>query len=509
MDPYRTNKMTHAILEVLSNLLQAHVKDPRVGFVTLGGVKLNRDHSVAEVYFSVMGEGADPAQSLEGLKKARGFLQARLSKTLGMRTTPDLRFVYDESLVRGEVLDGLLNELKGKGEFLTEAEKRRQLCLDDLVPPAHLLTALRLARVVWVVPHHNPDPDAMGAALALGQALTAMGRQARVLAYPDPAVGLADLPGHREVLYSDKAPAAFTAEEPDTIVLVDCHRIDRTGPLEETLARCETRLAIDHHLVSGRRAPEPGWIEARACSTCTLIYQVISELAKGDLDAEDLSSESREYLNTEDLPLEDEVLEDLVPEDLDTEDEEGAGPEGDAPFEMTLDMATNLYAGLVNDTGGFRFDNTVPFTFELARRLSAMGVDTAKVASMTLHRYRRTGIELMQRVLATFQWYDQGRILVLHASRAMIEETGGSMTDTEGFVNIATAVDGVRFVVFLKENGDDIWRASLRAREGDVQQVAAKYGGGGHRAAAGCTIEGALADIIDDLVAQLAAMPRA
>ena len=477
MDPYRTNKMTHAILEVLSELLQAHVKDPRVGFVTLGGVKLNRDHSVAEVFFSVMGEGADPAQSLEGLKKAKGFLQSRLGKTLGMRSTPDLRFVYDESLVRGEALDGLLNELKGKGEFLTEAEKRRQLCLDDLVPPAHLLTALRLARVVWVVPHHNPDPDAMGAALALGQALQAMGRQVRVLAYPDPAVGLADLPGYREVLVSDKAAAAFADEAPDTVVLVDCHRIDRTGPLEEVLARCETRLAIDHHLVSGRRAPEPGWVEARSCSTCTLIHQVITELAKGDLDPDV---------------------------------EEGEEPEGDAPFEMSLDMATNLYAGLVNDTGGFRFDNTVPFTFELARRLSARGVDTAKVAAMTLHRYRRAGIELMQRVLATFQWYDQGRILVLNATRAMIEETGGSMTDTEGFVNIATAVDGVRFVVFLKEIGDDTWRASLRVRgEGDVQQVAARYGGGGHRAAAGCTIEGELADIVDDLVAQLAAMPRA
>jgi phosphoesterase RecJ-like protein len=478
VDPYRTNKVTHAILEVLSDLLLQQVKDPRVGFVTLGGVKLNRDHSVAEVYFTVMGEGADPAQSLEGLKKARGFLQSRLGKTLGMRSTPELRFIYDESLTRSEALDGLLNELKGKGEFLTEEQKRRRLCLDDLTPPAHLLTALRLARVVWVVPHHNPDPDAMGSALALGEALSAMGREVRVLGYPDAPVGLVDLPGFGDLLNSDDAPAAFTAAPPDTVVLVDCHRIDRTGPLEETLARCETRLAIDHHLVSGRRAPEPGWIEARSCSTCTLIHQVVSELAKGTIDPEALEGE--------------------------------VDPEDDAPFEMTVTMATNMYAGLVNDTGGFRFDNTAPFSFELARRLSAMGVDTALVAAQTLHRYRRAGIELMQRVLATFQWYDQGRILALHATRQMLAETGGSMTDTEGFVNIATAVDGVRFVIFLKETGDDTWRASLRVRgEGDVQQVAARYGGGGHRAAAGCTIEGELNEVVDDLVAQLAAMPRA
>ncbi len=471
MDPYRTNKMTHAILEVLSELLQSQVKDPRVGFVTLGGVKLNRDHSVAEVFFTVMGEGANPEQSLEGLKKARGFLQGKLAKTLGLRTAPELRFTHDETLERSVALDSVLNELKDKGEFLTEEQKRRRLCLDDLQPPAHLLTALRLAKVVWVVPHHNPDPDAMGSALALGEALAAMGREVRVLGYPDPPVGLLDLPGFGGLLLSDEAPAAFAAQPPDTVVLVDCHRIDRTGPLEETLARCETRLSIDHHLVSGRRAPEPGWLEARSCSTCTLIHQVIVELAKGD---------------------------------------QGEDGEGDPPFELTLTMATNLYAGLVNDTGGFRFDNTAPFSFELARRLSAMGVDTALVAKQTLHRYRRAGIELMQRVLATFTWHDRDRILSLYATRAMLAETGGSMTDTEGFVNIATAVDGVRYVIFLKEIGDDTWRASLRVRgDGDVQQVAARYGGGGHRAAAGCTIEGELEQVLADLVAQLAALPGA
>jgi len=471
VDPYRTNKMTHAILEVLSELLQSQVKDPRVGFVTLGGVKLNRDHSVAEVFFTVMGEGANPEQSLEGLKKARGFLQGKLAKTLGLRTAPELRFTHDETLERSVALDSVLNELKDKGEFLTEEQKRRRLCLDDLQPPAHLLTALRLAKVVWVVPHHNPDPDATGSALALGEALAAMGREVRVLGYPDPPVGLLDLPGFGDLLLSDDAPAAFAAQPPDTVVLVDCHRIDRTGPLEETLARCETRLSIDHHLVSGRRSPEPGWLEARSCSTCTLIHQVIVELAKGDA---------------------------------------GEDGDGDPPFELTHSMATNLYAGLVNDTGGFRFDNTAPFSFELARRLSAMGVDTALVAKQTLHRYRRAGIELMQRVLATFTWHDRDRILSLYATRAMLAETGGSMTDTEGFVNIATAVDGVRYVIFLKEIGDETWRASLRVRgDGDVQQVAARYGGGGHRAAAGCTIEGGLEQVLADLVAQLAALPGA
>jgi phosphoesterase RecJ-like protein len=176
-------------------------------------------------------------------------------------------------------------------------------------------------------------------------------------------------------------------------------------------------------------------------------------------------------------------------------------------------MATNLYAGLINDTGGFRFSNTVPFTFEFARRLSEMGVDTANVASTTLHRYRREGVAMLQRVLTTFEYHADGRVLTLNATDQMVAETDGSMADTEGFVNIATAVDGVCLVAFLKQIGEETWRASLRVcNQGDVQVVAAKYGGGGHKMAAGCTVEGPLEEVtamlVDDLTVALSdAMP--
>ena len=462
MDPYRTNKLNQSILEVLSKLLHVSVKDPRVGFVTLNAVKLNRDHSVAQVYYSVMGDEEDRKKSFRGLKKARGFMQSKLVRTLGMRQAPELRFVYDDSVEKGLEMDDILNDLASKGEFRTEEEKMKQLTLDDLVPPAELIHGLREAKSIWVAPHHNPDPDAIGSALALGEALRGMGREVRVLSYLDPAVGLRDLPGYDRVTTSEEVEKLYAAERPELLVLVDCHRIDRTGPLEDTLGRFDKRFCIDHHLVSGRKAPEPGWVDARACSSCTLIHQVITALGEGD----------------------DEF--------------------GDEPFDLTLDMATNLYAGLINDTGGFRFSNTVPFTFEIARRLSVMGVDTAKVARTTLHRYRQEGVGMLQRVLATFEYHAAGRILTLNATEEMLAETGGSMADTEGFVNIATAVDGVCLVAFLKEIGEETWRASLRVcGQGDVQTVAAGYGGGGHKQAAGCTIEGSLADVTARLVADL------
>ncbi len=463
MDPYRTSKQNQAILEVLSQLIQSSVKDPRVGFVTLNQVKLNRDHSVAEVFFSVMGDEEERANSFKGLKKARGFMQSKLVRTLGMRAAPNLRFVYDDSVAKAIDMGELLDGLKDQGEFLTEDQKKRRLTLDDLEPPAALIQGLRAGTSFWLVPHHNPDPDAMGGVLALGEALRAMGRDVRVLGYCDPPVGLTDLPGFEQVTRCEDALEIFESEKPDTLVLVDCHRIDRCGPLEDILAGFKTRWCVDHHLVSGRKAPEPGWVEARSCSSCTLIHQVIMTLAEGDEDRDD------------------------------------------PPFDLTVDMGTNLYAGLVTDTGGFRFGNTVPFTFEFARRLSELGVDTAAVAAQTLHRHRREGVSMLQRVLATFDYHSDGKILVAHATRTMLEETGAFMADTEGFVNLATAVDGVRFVAFLKELDENVWRASLRVcgPDGDVQTVAARYGGGGHKAAAGCTIEGELSEVVTGLVGDL------
>ncbi len=462
MDPYRTNKLNHSILKVLSDLMQIAVKDPRVGFVTLNQVKLNRDHSVAEVYWSVMGGSEDRETCFAGLKKARGFLQGRLGRTLGMRHAPALHFMYDDSIERAMDIGGLLDGLAKNGEFESPQERMRSMTLDDLTPPAELLDGLRAAKRVWVVPHHNPDPDAIGSALALVEALGNLGKDVRFVGYPEPALGLDELPGYKEVLICDEAEEVFKTEQPDTLVLVDCHRIDRTGSLVDVLDRFDTRLCIDHHLVSGRKSPEPGWVEPRSCSTCTLIHQVVTAL--------------------------------------------GTDPGPDAlPFDLSLDMATNIYAGLINDTGGFRFSNTHPLTFELARILAVCGVDTAWVSRTTMHRYRRPGLTLLEKVLASFEYHHQGRILTAVADQAMLAATGGSLSDTEGFVNIATAVDGVERVAFLKEVTPGTWRVSLRVRGvGDVQTVAARYGGGGHKQASGCTIEGELTEIMAKLVSELA-----
>ena len=461
MDPYKTSRMNHAIRRKLSELLQAAIKDPRLEFVSIGAVDLNRDHSVAKVYYSVLGDDGDKERSLAGLKKARGFLQGRLGRSLRLRQTPELRFVYDRSLDRSLDLEQVLSELEERGEFESENQRRRRLQLEDLVPPRDLLAALHGGKQIWVVPHWNPDPDAVGSALAMAGALRALGKEVLVVSYPEPAVGLVDLPGYDLSVPADEAAHVLQEDPPDTILLVDCHRPDRCGPLADVLSGLPNSWTIDHHLISKRQAPVPGWVEARACSTATLVYRVIEELAAGS-------------------------------------DE---GPS----LQLDLDLATCLYAGLLNDTGGFRFPNTTPLTFELARRLTLLGVDPAAVARQTLHRHRRQGLDLLQRTLATFEYAAEGRILSYCVDQEMLAATGTVLADTEGFINLATAVEGVEYVLFLKELEPEVWRVSLRASGGgDVQTVAARHGGGGHRPAAGCTVPGRREDVLATLVSELA-----
>jgi phosphoesterase RecJ-like protein len=126
------------------------------------------------------------------------------------------------------------------------------------------------------------------------------------------------------------------------------------------------------------------------------------------------------------------------------------------------------------------------------------------VAELTLHLRPRRAVDLMCRVLDTFEYHAGGRILTLHVDQAMLAATGATLSDTEHFTGFATGVDGVRFVVFLKERPDGSWRVSMRATPGgDVQAVAAAYDGGGHKLAAGCTLDGGLAELKAQLVADL------
>jgi len=106
----RMRRVDEALRAVLSDAISRQLKDPRVGFVTVTGVKTSPDLRHARVYVSVLGGEREVQASLEGLRSAHGFLQSRLASELKLKHTPALRFEYDESVVRAMRITRLLDQ---------------------------------------------------------------------------------------------------------------------------------------------------------------------------------------------------------------------------------------------------------------------------------------------------------------------------------------------------------------------------------------------------------------
>jgi ribosome-binding factor A len=109
-------RVDEAVRAVLSDAIATDLQDPRVGFVTVTGVKTSPDLRHARVYVSVLGNDAERSDSLQGLRSAHGFLQARIGSELNLKHTPTLTFEYDESVDRGMRITELLQDDQDRGE---------------------------------------------------------------------------------------------------------------------------------------------------------------------------------------------------------------------------------------------------------------------------------------------------------------------------------------------------------------------------------------------------------
>jgi len=119
----RSEKVAEAIHEEISRLLIKGVKDPRVGFVTVTGVKVTDDLRVATVYFSVIGTDEDRKGAEAGLNSARGFVRREVGKILRMRYVPDIIFKYDESVVYGSHIESILKQIHETDKDNAEEDK--------------------------------------------------------------------------------------------------------------------------------------------------------------------------------------------------------------------------------------------------------------------------------------------------------------------------------------------------------------------------------------------------
>ena len=112
----RSEKVAEAIHEMVSELLIKGLKDPRIGFVTITGVKVTDDLHLATIYFTVIGSEEEKSATGKGLNSARGFIRKEMGRNLRMRYVPDIVFRYDESIEYGNRIESLLKEITVKDD---------------------------------------------------------------------------------------------------------------------------------------------------------------------------------------------------------------------------------------------------------------------------------------------------------------------------------------------------------------------------------------------------------
>jgi phosphoesterase RecJ-like protein len=167
-------------------------------------------------------------------------------------------------------------------------------------------------------------------------------------------------------------------------------------------------------------------------------------------------------------------------------------------------MATNLYVGIMTDTGSFRFANTTERTFSISSDLIGLGANPAQIAQQVYMNYREAKVRLLAKVLATLQIHSSREIAWLVLTDEMLSECGASREDTEGIINHALSISGVNLAAFFREESGGSVRVSLRSKtDYDVARVAQHFGGGGHAKAAGLSTEGPLSQAVGRIVAHL------
>jgi bifunctional oligoribonuclease and PAP phosphatase NrnA len=293
--------------------------------------------------------------------------------------------------------------------------------------------------------HARPDGDAVGSALAFGQVLRAMGKDAEVVLRDGVPRIYQPLPFANTVIAADRINGKYEAA-----IILECDSIQRTR-----LEGLEGRflISIDHH-VSGKPFAHLNWIDPHAVATAEMVYKLARE----------------------------------------------------ARVTITPEMATCLYTAVLTDTGSFMFEGTNEHTFALARELVLAGADPVRCARSIYFGHSTAKMRLLGTALSNLHL--EGALAWIWVTCEQMERIGAKEEDCEGLVNYVLSIQDVEVAIFLRELPDGRFRVSLRSKgQLNVAGVAELFGGGGHVCASGCSVDGPLSMAVAKIVAQLRTHP--
>jgi bifunctional oligoribonuclease and PAP phosphatase NrnA len=299
--------------------------------------------------------------------------------------------------------------------------------------------------------HVAPDGDALGSMLAMHHLCGSVGKRS-IASFPSPFVVAPHytyLPGLDTITSPEHFPL-----EPDVMITFDCGSLARLGDLAGPSKAARELIVLDHH-ISNDRYGTINVIDVDAAATAVVVRELAAELG----------------------------------------------------WELTRDAAMCLYTGLVTDTGRFQYQSTTPAVFGLAEELARFDLPIPSLSRQLFEEHRLDYLRLAGTCLAEAQLDASSGFVMVAVTADDFDRFGVSVDETEGLIDLVRRTKEAEVSAVLKETDDGV-RVSLRSvTDVDVSLVAALFGGGGHRYAAGFTshapietVQASLRDAVADAV---------
>ncbi|MCW3096641.1 MAG: Exopolyphosphatase-related protein [Chthonomonadaceae bacterium] len=311
-------------------------------------------------------------------------------------------------------------------------------------------TAIDAAQKIVLAGHVNPDGDTLGCILALAHVLRTAGKDVTAISTD----GVPDI--YRWMPGTDQIVRGTERRDFDLAIVCDAGALERIGrSVIPAIESAPKLIDIDHHVADGVFG-DIQILDVTAAATAEIVWLLLVALGKrGGRDVADKA------------------------------------------------VAECLMTGLITDTGSFRFLNVTPRTFQLAARLQQLGALPAPITELVFENKSYASVKLLGRAIDSIQRTEDGRVAWAHVRAQDFADLDATDADTEGIVNHVRAVNGVQVGILFREVPGKNVRISLRARDGaDVNRIANAFGGGGHKLAAGCSVEPPLADVERAVVAE-------
>ncbi len=302
-----------------------------------------------------------------------------------------------------------------------------------------LINSIKKAKNILIVCHIRPDGDCLGAGFALTRIAQKLGKTVDFVTDSDKPTSYSFIKDYH--LLNEKKLQKY-----DLAIAVDCADDARLGRYLAPFLSAKYSINIDHHETNNYYGKE-NHVAPEISSTCELVYSLIKD-------------------------------EDVIDEQI----------------------ATDLYLGLSTDTGNFMHSNTTPSTLLVASELLAKGANHTSIVNDFYKNNTKNKVMLIAKAIESMRFFENDRVVVITITAKTLKDCGCTILDTEGLIDYGMSIGAVEAAACMTEQKERSYKVSFRSKGVDVAASAKTFGGGGHKLASGCVVNGYYEDVVRKVV---------